>query len=708
MPDDQLVRAAAGPRLVSVLRTARRVAIIGASDDPGKPSGRPQHYLRRYGFDGDVYPINHRRTEVQGLPAYASLDEVPLTPDLAVVVVPADRVEDAIASCGRAGVPVAIVFAAGYAEVDGGAERQASLLQVAREHGVRVVGPNCVGAVAAPSLTASFMSGLEQDRFELRDDGIAFVSQSGAMGAFILNLAQGEDLGLGLFVSTGNEMDVTLPEVLDELVDDDSTRVVLGYVEGIRDGAAFERALAAAQRRDLPVCLLKVGTSERGAAAASSHTGSLAGADVVYQGVFDRYGVHRAASVEELLDLGRIFALAPRAAGPRVSIITISGGAGALMTDEAASVDLDVVPWDDAWRARMAAGLPAFASTANPIDATGVIAIDDVALRHTLTVALEHPETDVVVLVLGNLDGEEDRLCSVVLESARTSAKPVVVTWVGGSGRAPRLLHAGGVPTFSDPRRTMRAVGALCRQSFPPLPVPEAREGPALPVVELPGPGPWDEDAAAEVLAAAGLPMLRGRAVVTADEAVAAASTMSRPVVVKLLSAQVQHKSELGGVRVGLRDDREIAEAASEVLRIAHDMGLADGRVLVQPAAAPSLELLLGAHVDPVFGSVTMVGLGGVLAEVIGDVQARPSPVTAEEAVGMLARLRGAALLAGARGAPAVDVPALGATIAAFSRVADVLQDRVSSVEINPLRFLADGTPIGVDALLVGHGGEDA
>ncbi|WP_246305425.1 acetate--CoA ligase family protein [Nocardioides marinisabuli] len=690
-----------------MLRTARRVAIIGASDDPAKPSGRPQRYLRRYGFDGDVYPINPRRAEVQGLRSYASLDDVPHPPDLAVVVVPAADVEDAIVACGRAGVGVAIVFAAGYAEVPDGAERQASLLRVARAHGVRVVGPNCVGVVAAPSLAASFMSGLEQDRFDLRDDGIAFVSQSGAMGAFILNLAQGEQLGLGLFVSTGNEMDVTLPEVLGELVEDASTRVVLGYVEGIRDGRAFEDALAAARRRDLPICLLKVGSSERGAAAASSHTGSLAGADVVYQGVFDRYGVHRAASVEELLDFGRVFALAPRAAGSRVSIITLSGGAGALMTDEADVVGLAVEEWDEPWQATMAAGLPAFASTANPIDATGVIAIDDTALRHAMTVALTHPGTDVVVLVLGNLDGEEERICSVVLDVAATSTKPVVVTWVGGSGLAPRLLHAGGVPTFSDPRRTMRAVGALCRQSATRA-VAAPRQDRLGIDIDLPGPGPWDEHVAAGVLAGAGLPMLRGCVVTTPQEAVAAAGSMSRPVVIKLLSTQVHHKSDVGGVRAGLTSDVEIASNVVDVLEISASLGLADGRVLVQPMASPSVELLLGAHVDPVFGSVTMVGLGGIHAELIGDVRARPGPVTPAEAREMVNGLRGAALLRGARGQVAVDMPALAETVAAFSQVACSLEDRTASIEVNPLRFLADGTPIGVDALMIPIDQEDA
>lgn len=707
MPVEPSVLAATDQRVVAMLRSARRVAIIGASDDPAKPSGRPQHYLRRYGFDGEVYPINPRRDEVQGVRAYACLEDVPHPPDVAVVVVPSERVEDAVAACGRAGVGVAIVFAAGYAEVPDGADRQASLLQVARTNGVRVIGPNCVGAVVAPSLTASFMSGLEQDRFDLRDDGIAFVSQSGAMGAFILNMAQGEELGLGLFVSTGNEMDVTLPEILGELVEDESTRVVLGYVEGIRDGRAFEEALAAAQRRDLPICLLKVGTSERGAAAASSHTGSLAGADVVYQGVFDRYGVHRAASVEELLDFGRVFALAPRAAGSRVSIVTLSGGAGALMTDEAEAVGLQIQEWDEPWRERMAAGLPAFASSTNPIDATGVIAIDDVALRHTLTVSLAHPGTDVVVLVLGNLDGEEERICSVVLDVASTSTKPVVVTWVGGSGLAPRLLHAGGVPTFSDPRRTMRAVGALCRQSAPG-PVAEARDDRAAMVqVDLPGDGPWNEHVSAGVLAAAGLPMLAGSVVSTPQEALAAAAGMTRPVVAKLLSEQVQHKTDIGGVRIGLTTDTEIADAVAQILQISQDLALDDAQVLVQPMADPSAELLLGAHVDPVFGSVTMVGLGGIHAEIIGDVQARPSPVTPAEAIDMIGRLRGAALLHGARGQVAVDMSALADTVATFSQVAHSLQDRTTSIEVNPLRFLPDGTPIGVDALMIPTDQED-
>lgn len=687
--------------VIGALRSASSVAVVGASDDRGKPSGRTQRYLRRYGFGGPIYPINPTRSVVQGEPAYASLAELPEVPDLAVVVVSADRVEAAVAEAGRIGTKVAIVFASGYAEVEGGQERQESLKRVAAEAGIRVIGPNCVGAVVAPSLTAAFMSGLDQDRFDLADDGIAFVSQSGAMGAFILNMGQSEGLGIGTFISTGNEMDVTMSSLILDLAEQPGTRAILGYVEGIRDGEVLLEALARADANDIPVCLMKVGRSEKGAAAAASHTGSLAGSDRVYDGVFARYGVHRAESVEELLDFGRIFSSGRRPAGSKVSIVTLSGGAGALMTDEADRLGLDVFAWDEPWRSRMAAGLPDFASTVNPIDATGVIGIDDVALEHALEIALANPSSDVVVLVLGNLDGEEDRICRTITRCAAGSSKPLVVTWVGGSGVAPQLLNAVKIPTFADPRRAMQAVAALCRRS-----ARTARGPRPEPAAMTSDPGPelldaTDEVAAKRLLAAAGVPAVPEAEAADAQGAVAAARDLGFPVVVKLLSSEVLHKSELGVVRLSLRDEAEVELAATEILRTAEEHGVADRRLVVQAMVTGRPELILGSSIDPVFGAVTMIGLGGVFTEILDDVAVRPSPVSVEEATEMVAGLRGVGLLRGARNGVVVDEPALAQAISGFSCLSARLEDTVESVEVNPLTFTADGAPVALDALIV-------
>lgn len=690
---------------IEILMTARSVAIIGASDDGNKPSGRTQRYLRKYGFTGQVFPINPRRSVVQGEPAYASVVDVPgAVPgavDVAVIVLPQALVEDAVRDCGRAGIPLAIVFASGYAEIGGdGILAQESLTRTAREAGVRIIGPNGNGAVFAPSrLTAGFMTGLDQDRWDLKDDGIAFVSQSGAMGAFILNMAQTEGLGMGRFISTGNEIDLSLPELIEQLVQEGSTRAVLGYIEGIRDGHAFLRSLGTAAAHDVPVVLMKVGRSEKGAAAAASHTGSLAGADSVYEGIFDRYGVQRAESTQDLIDYGRIFASGRRPGGNRVTIVTLSGGAGALMTDYAEDLGLDVVSWEGEWRDRMASGLPSFASVGNPIDVTGAIAGDPEILAHAATVALAHPDTDAVIVLLGNMEAEEELVCSQLVDLAATSDKPLLVTWVGGSGTAPHFLNARGVPAFPDPLRAMRALAAGVRFAIRP-PVDVSGAGSVLGVGGTPADFS-DEIAAKQLLAGAGIPVVPEGAAHTPDEAAALAQATGYPVVVKLLSAEVAHKSELGVVRLGLTDGDQVRRAAEDILERAEQAGVRDRRLVVQKMISAEAELILGSTTDPVFGPVTMLGIGGVFTEVMADVQVRPAPVSEQEAARMIEQLQGVDLLRGARGRVPADEKALAAAVAAFSQLSLELRADVESLEINPLLIDGAGQPVAVDALVV-------
>lgn len=691
---------------VSLLLGAESVAIIGASDDGTKASGRTQRYLRRYGFTGRVYPINPRREVVQGETAYASVLDLPESPDLAVIVLPAAAVEQAVRDCGRAGIRFAIVFASGYSEIGAeGEQQQASLTRVAREAGVRLLGPNCVGAVSAGNgMTAAFMTGLDQDRFELRDDGIAFVSQSGAMGGFILNLAQTQGLGVGRFFSTGNEADLSLPEIIDDLVSEGSTSTVLAYVEGLRDGDRFERALANARERGVPVCVMKVGRSARGAQAAASHTGALAGSDGVFDGVLRRYGVPRAHDVENLLDLGRVFAAGKRAGGDKVSIVTLSGGAGVLMTDSAEDVGLDVFEWDDVWQAKMAEILPSFASVTNPIDTTGAIASDQTMLTDALRVCVENPDTDVAMILLGNLEAEEQALCERIVEVAAATDKPVLVAWVGGSGRPQRYLSEHGVPTFSDPVRAMRAAAALVQWSgVSPVEqqaVPAASEPAEITRAVESGARILDEVDSKALLARAGLRVTREREARGAEEAVAAAEELGYPVVLKLLSDEVAHKSDVGGVKLGLSDRDAVATAAEEVLGVAERLGLAERRVVVQESIEIGTELILGMSHDPTFGPVTLLGIGGVFTEILSDVQVRPAPVSEAEAADMIGSLRAVELLRGARGRTPADEKALARLVAEFSAHTAALAPYIESIDVNPLVLDAAGQPVAVDALV--------
>ena len=692
--------------VVRSLLRARGVVIVGASDDPAKPSGRTLHYLREYGYRGAVHPVNPNRSTVQGVPAVPSVAQVPGEPDLAVVVVPGPAVATAVRELGERGVGTAIVFASGFAEAGPEGERaQEELLAVAREAGVRLLGPNCVGTVGAgANLTAAFMSGLDQDRFTLDDDGVAFVTQSGAMGAFLLSQAQSSGLGLGRFVSTGNEADVTLPEVIEGLVEEPGTTAVLGYVEGVRDPDRFRAALARAREKQVPVVLMKVGRSTRGAAAAQSHTGALVGADAVYDGLFAQYGVYRAPDIATLLDLGRIFAARRPAAGPRVTVVTLSGGAGVLMTDAAEDLGLEVSPWSPEWQARAAQVLPPFASVTNPIDVTGAVIADPGMLRATVEVALESPDSDVVVLMIGNLDREEAVIVEHLRASAAASPKPLVVVWVGGSGAPVEVLSREGIPTFEEPLRALRAVAALVDWSAatgrgpglvttPPEAPPEP--APASPARTL------DEVAGKALLAGYGVRVVREVEAATVAQAVAATERTGLPAVVKLLSEEVAHKSEHGFVAVGLVDRAAVAAAAGRILHGAAALGVADRRLVVQEMVVSDTELLLGMRHDPVFGPVVALGLGGVLTEVAADVQVRVPPLTGADVASMLAGLRNRALLDGPRGRVAVDREALTATVLGFARLAAERGAEFDSIEINPLLVDGKGIPVAVDALVV-------
>jgi len=696
-----------------VLLNAQSVVIIGASDNGAKASGRTLRYLLKYGFGGELFAVNPNRETVQGVRSFNRLGELPIVPDVAVIVLPESGVEQAVRECGTLGIRFAIVFASGYAELgEAGAALQNSLAAAAAEAGVRILGPNSVGAVSVGNnLTATFMTGLDQERFDLRDDGIAFVSQSGAMGGFILNMAQSTGIGVGRFFSTGNESDLTLPDLIQGLADEGSTRVVLGYVEGVRDGEAFQRALASCANADIPVCIMKVGRSERGAKAAASHTGALVGSDAVFDGVLRRHGVQRADSVEHLLDLARVFASDARPSGNKVSIVTFSGGAGVLMTDYAEQLDLDVFPWADEWQQTMRGVLPEFASVMNPIDTTGNLASDQVMLGRALQIGLDNPDTDILMVLLGNLEVEEDGICESIINIASRSDKPVLVAWVGGSGKPLSVLSTAGVPTFTDPLRAMRAAAALVSygrsRAVDRLSTDGDRDILTDESIEritsvLDTDRKFlDEVAGKRVLDAAGIPVVEEQVATTAHEAVANAEELGWPVVLKLLSDELPHKSDIGAVRLGLTSAREVLEAAESLLEIASGLKLTDSRLVVQPMLDSSIEIIIGMKNDPSFGPVTAVGIGGVLTEVFADVQVRPSPVTSVEAHEMINDLRGLALLTGARGRRTVDQSALASAIARFSQLTLVVADSVESIDVNPLLIREDGSPVAVDALVV-------
>ncbi len=692
---------------VAALLNAESIAIIGASNDANRASGRTLRYLLTYGYEGRIYPVNPNRSAVQGVTAYASVRDLPEPPDVAVIVLPQRPAIEAVRECGQLGVPLAVLFAAGFSEVGGeGVALEQELREVARENGVRVLGPNSNGAVSVRNkATVTFMTGLDQDRFELRDEGIAFISQSGAMGGFILNMAQSAGLGMGRFFSLGNEADLGFPEVLAGLLDEGSTSVVAGYIEGIRDGEALEEALKMAYEKQVPLVFMKVGRSDKGAAAAASHTGALAGADAVYNGIFAKYGVQRAENVQELLDYTRVFAAGKLPQGNRMTIVTLSGGAGALMSDYAEEYGVDIFRWDDTWREKIQQVLPSFASTANPIDTTGVIAADLDVLSNSMRIGLENPHTDILMVLLGNMEAEEDDLCQRIIDVAAASDKPVYVSWVGGSGNPERVLSAAGVPTFRDPQQAMKAAAAVTSWTASlgrevRTDTLDAAKPDVIAAVEAVGDRFLTEVESKQVLSAFGVPVVEEKVVETAEQAGLAAIELGFPVVVKILSRELAHKTEAGGVRLNIATVDDAVLAARDMLAAAVRLGIGDAKIVVQRGVDAQAEVILGMSKDPVFGPSVLFGIGGIFAELINDVQIRPVPITRDDARQMIRGLKGLTLLEGFRGKAAADMTALEELVVSFGAAAAALAPHIESIDINPVLIDANGLPVAVDALI--------
>lgn len=458
------------PSVAQLLFEPRSIVVFGASSDPLKLSGRPLDYLKRLGYHGSLYAVNPKRDVVQGVPAYASISDVPDPVDLAVVVVPAHQVPDAIEQCADAGVLAATIFASGFSEAPGGVgvAAQERIAAAARRSGMRVLGPNGLGSFALPAKAFATFSTAFDTPGTLPDSPIALVSQSGAVGTFTYSTMTALGLGVRYFANTGNEVDISVVEVLESLVGHDDVELLLGHMEGFGDPGGLDRLAARAAAAGKPLILLKSGRTRVGERAIGAHTGSSGGDDVVFDEILARHNAIRAQSMEEMADLALAFAAGRRAAGPRLTMITQSGGAGALASDVAIDLGLEVEPWDDATRSGVAELLPFFASTANPIDLTGALLNDIGILDKTLRVASATDQTDVILVVLGNSDKAGDELVETCVRHFRATDKPFFVAWTGGSGRPRQDLLAAGVPTYTEPTRAVRAIGHLVDLGRPP------------------------------------------------------------------------------------------------------------------------------------------------------------------------------------------------------------------------------------------------
>lgn len=693
---------------ITALLAPRSIAIIGVSQDFNKLNGRVMKFLLEKGYEGQIYPVNPKYTEVGGWPCFPAIDAVGTVIDLAVIAVPARDVASQVAACGRAGVKSAIVFSSGFGEM--GAEGRAledDLLATARAAGLRLCGPNTLGLINAfENVYATFT---QYGMGPTRAGPVGFVSQSGAFGTAIAALARRRGMGLGYFINTGNERDVTFSDCMAHVLRDPRISVGAGYLEGVSDGAGFAQVAAQAMDAGKPLVMTKVGLLGAGAKAAASHTGALAGADAVFDGVARQFGVIRARNEETMLDYVDAFATAARLPeGPNVAIVTQSGGAGVLMSDRAEETGLRVPDLSPATVARLREVLPVFAATGNPVDVTAQFIADPSMLRDAVRAVLADPGVDVAVIWLQLMDGFVDRLAKTFREIRDSVDKPFVVAWVAAPEAGLAALRDLGIACFRGAEPAIDAVAAMvewqaAQRAWTADAPARAAVAHALPAPTLPRTGsalPTIE--AARHLSA--LPLVPTRLALSADEAVAAANALGWPVVLKIESPDILHKTEIGGVAVRLADEAALRAAFARIMDAAC-VRAPQARIsgaIVQAMGRGTVEIVMGIQDDPVFGPVVMLGLGGVLVEVLADVAFAKAPVTEAQAHTMMDRLKGRVLLDGVRGAPPVDRRALAQMITDLSRFAAANNGRLATLDLNPVLVGPDGAVV-VDWLLCTH-----
>ncbi|GAB4532572.1 MAG: acetate--CoA ligase [Anaerolineae bacterium] len=665
----------------------RGVAVIGASRDPHKLGYGVVRNLVEYRYQGAIYPVNPMASEILGHTCYPSVAEVPDPVDLAVVVLPAPLVAGVLDECGKRGIRHAIVVSGGFAETGPeGEAREVALAQIAEKYGMRILGPNCIGSIDTHTpVNTTFVVGMPQE------GAIGFLSQSGAMCAAVIDWARGAGVGFSRIVSLGNQVDVNETQMLETMADDPQTRVITAYIEGVGDGRAFMKAAEKAARRK-PVVVLKAGKGASGAKAVASHTGALAGSAEAYAAAFQQSGVLSASTMEELFDWARALAWQPLPAGNRVAVLTNAGGSAILTVDAIEAAGLELAPLTDETRAYLRPRLPAAASVANPIDllagsgpGTYAVALDAI---------LSDPTVDaVVVIAVPNEWFLSASLAEVICEVAALHRKPVLASIMGLASvdQALAILHQRRVPNFAFPERAPSALAAMFARR-------QWLETPPDPPLELKD---VDRDAArlalkrgdlSDALAAYGVTLPPSHLATDSGQAASLADEIGYPVVLKLVSPDITHKSDVGGVVLNLVDREAVRAAFDRILasaRAADPEASIEG-VLVQKMLAGGQEIIVGVRRDPQFGPLALVGQGGVDVELMRDVAMAVAPLSRSQAGRMLDSTRAGVRLRGWRGSPPADRDAVLDALLRLSQLACDFPE-IAELEINPLYVLPEG-----------------
>jgi len=682
------------------------IAIVGASRQKSKVGYEILANIVKAGYKGGIFPVNPNTDTIEGLKCYPDLESIPDTPDLVIIIVPAKIVPPVMQQCAKVGVKSVIIITAGFREVgEEGRALEKQVVQTAKQAGIRVIGPNCLGLIVpANKLNASFGGDLPAA------GAIAYLSQSGALLAAILDTANTAGIGFSKLVSIGNKADIDELDIIKALAADKDTKVIAGYLESIADGDEFVRQ-AERISHTKPIILIKSGGTQAGAKAASSHTGSLAGSETAYESAFERAGIIRCESIRQQFDYAQAFANQPLPAGPGVAVITNAGGPGIMAADAIEREGLSFARLTKETEEKLTSRLPAAANWHNPIDILG----DALADRYefALDVVLDDPNVDVVlVLLTPQAMTEPARTAEVIVKTARSKRKkPVLACFLGAAKvrEGVEILSRGRIPPYdttqgavstikvmvdyvrwrSRPKRVVKLF-PVNRRKVENIVERHLRQG----ILDI------GEAESKEILEAYGFVTPKGSLATTADQAANIAQQIGYPVVLKIWSPDILHKSDVGGVKVGLASEQEVRDAFDLMIyRIpkklpdAHILG-----VLVQEMCRKGKEVILGMHRDPHFGPLMMFGMGGIMVEVLKDVSFYLAPLTAEEAKQMLVNTKTYRILQGVRGDEGVDVDKIAEGLQRLSQLVTEFP-QIREMDINPYVVGREGTtPIAVDA----------
>lgn len=685
------------------------IAIIGASQDFTSIGGKPVRNLLNHQYKGKLYVVNPKYEEINGLKCYPSILDIEDQVDMALIATSHKIIKPIMEACGKKGVPYAILFGAGFAELgDEGKKLQDEVLKIASEYNIRLVGPNCVGSLnVINGIPMGFATSFEAESFI--KGNIALASQSGAFGYSVFGLAQEEKVGFSYIANTGNQVDLTTLDFLEKMLNDPHTDVLATYLESIPDGEQFIDILEHAKEVQKPVIVLKSGRSELGKQAALSHTASIAGSNEVYDAVAKQYGAITVNDIDEMIDAMKIFSRKKLSHGSNIAVITTSGASGIMMADLCEANNINMAQLSHDTKEKIKNIIPTFGSALNPIDITLQALNNKHLLKDTINVLVESEDCDIVVIstTLGGELGE--RICKDIVEIDQQTDKPIIVNLTGRKdivGKGLTVLQDAGIPVYETPTQTIRAITKLIQFSTWIDQKDDGTNQYQLKPLTNHENDVWTEEQVKPVLESLGIPVPKGVMVTGEEDIDQMADTLKFPVVMKVISPDILHKSDANAVKIGIHNLEEAKQAFQEILQNAkayHPQALIRGVFMEEMIdLKDGVEMFIGIKNDDIFGPVVACGFGGIYVEVLKDVTLRRAPFGVSTAKEMIKELNGYEILSGARNQQEKDIDAFAEALSKISYLAANKENNIAELDINPFVVFDKGKGIvALDGILL-------